>query len=793
MGNEPGSHARTDDFSGNTSDDFVNRDKQRTAQSRSLEKLQMGAPNPLSNGPPADDSLDMFADFDPVDNRGQSDSRIQSRSRAGSEYTANPFAIPVSDMNRERAQPTARERADSNPFAKKSAGDRVAVPKDDDLDWLDDKPSGAAAAPEEPAEVRSRRDSLDDDIERVASEKASSTQLTQRKSMDPAEVIEQAVEGLGGNSLWICISKRGVAFRFTPSFDDKDDDRDGVEFGDVAAVSEVAEDANGVTYVKLALGSGPGALSYWVPTISDGREVMVKVTSEDAVHGENTFIFRVDREGGVRFCSQPIYESQVCDDGFSSRLEDNHLLTSRIVMVGGLGHRFALDPWSNYWVPEMTPRGRVQLYALNLMKENVKEVYTVVAEQGIAFRASPRFHEKLPGDDGVDRGDVLAVHARMKSMTRPHDIWFALVANSVRWLPLTSTDGTDLLKKVDTDRSEYVFQVTDRTAKVFLHPDFNSPANETEFLPPGKIITCCAKVSGPASSETDFYLLTDGKHWVCNEDELGDEQLSRVKMLAYPFLYKCVSETTLEDNRTFVIPSLHGYQGCLEGQRRKNVVFKPGELVAARLRVEDNGILFVLSAKTLTWIPTVDFGEDGEARRCLFEPVSKRSRGTLVHFDIQKLGLKDASTAGYTNPYIQVSLVDNSPERNGTVMEDQETQYAHSVEDRHVLFKHRGSLTQPLELLEDSTIFFEFKHYKKDKHMVSTKCYSSISGEELACHYEDFERQGRVPIPLQLMIYKSEKPTDFAKKWSPSRLSVKELFMHVTISFTKHVKKPSNK
>eukprot|EP00658_Telonema_sp_P-2_P030004 TRINITY_DN22735_c0_g1_i4.p1 TRINITY_DN22735_c0_g1~~TRINITY_DN22735_c0_g1_i4.p1 ORF type:complete len:752 (+),score=182.76 TRINITY_DN22735_c0_g1_i4:234-2489(+) len=750
MGNQPGAHKSDDDFSQKGYEDFLRRTGQNpTASPKSI------VTNPVAKKP---DELDPFGDDDDLESFADTRSRSKS---SGSKHTrtgSNPFARalpPPADPASPKRSAGAHRRTDStsNPFALAIAPVAGAVAED----------------PEDPVAP----------ADAEAAETKGGTLSPQEQEARAPEVIEAAVEALGGETLWVCTAKRGVAFRFSTDMDDKDDDKEGLDFGDIFASKGVETNESGEEFLEIAL--GPKATGkYYVPIMNQTADLMMKITCEDAAHGETTSIFRVDRDDGAKFCDTPTYATMAPAEG----LEDNHILTSRIVMTGELGHRFALDPWRNRWVPETTMRGRRQLYALNLMKETVREVYRVVAEQGIAYRASPRFHEKLPGDDGVDRGDVLAVNALMKSMSRPHNIWFALVTNSVRWLPLTTIGGDNLLKRIDTSRSEYTFQVLEQGARVYMKPDFSEPAEDRFFFPPHKIITCCAKVAGPAGGTVDFYLLTDGKHWISNEDDLGEEQLRRVKMMAHPYLYKIIKP--VEDKRVFAMPDIKGYVKHKEIQTQ----FKCGDVIAARLRVEANGVLFVLCAKTLTWYPTVECHGDGEMRDLLMEPTG--ARGTLIHVEAQKLGLKDATQSVYSNPYIQVSLVD----ANGQVLEDHETPFPKQAKEQHLVFNHSCTLAQPYELFEADdgyAIFFEFKHYKRDKHIVSTKCYSFVGAPEIQQHHEDFARTGFQAIPLTLEIYKCEKPTDFARKSTPTRLSVKPLFMHATVSFTSYQKKSKSK
>jgi len=84
-------------------------------------------------------------------------------------------------------------------------------------------------------------------------------------------------------------------------------------------------------------------------------------------------------------------------------------------------------------------------------------------------------------------------------------------------------------------------------------------------------------------------------------------------------------------------------------------------------------------------------------------------------------------------------------------------------------------LKSPLEKLEQIpgvAIFFEFRHYKTKGEYVSTKCYSFMELDEL--------HDG----PVLLEILKCEKPTDFARKTKPTRLSKKDLHLYLTVQMT---------
>merc|ERR1711865_1189164 len=151
-------------------------------------------------------------------------------------------------------------------------------------------------------------------------------------------------------------------------------------------------------------------------------------------------------------------------------------------------------------------------------------------------------------------------------------------------VPLTSIDGVELMKKIDCERSEFVFQVKEQGATLFSSPDFGEPLEQKHSLEPHKIVTCCARVPGPTEG-IDFYLLTNGTHWVSNEDQNGEIQIERTKMIAHPFMYRC---TLRQDEAKYYALPATNQAPVATG------TLQEGDLVAARLRVEDNGVLFVL-------------------------------------------------------------------------------------------------------------------------------------------------------------------------------------------------------
>jgi len=158
--------------------------------------------------------------------------------------------------------------------------------------------------------------------------------------------------------------------------------------------------------------------------------------------------------------------------------------------------------------------------------------------------------------------------------------------------------------------------------------------------------------------------------------------------------------------------------------------------------------------------------------------------GTAIVLTIARLGLKDAETAGYINPQIKVTLVDEegnpmeeaqeTPQGCQTISGSNDTEAA----PKHIIFNHPIALRtsrEKMALHNESgrcAVFFEFNHYKPDVKKVSCKCYSFMELDEI--------REGHVVLE----ICKCEKPTNFARTKQPTRLSVKDhLNFHLDIVF----------
>ena len=135
-------------------------------------------------------------------------------------------------------------------------------------------------------------------------------------------------------------------------------------------------------------------------------------------------------------------------------------------------------------------------------------------------------------------------------------------------------------------------------------------------------------------------------------------------------------------------------------------------------------------------------------------------------FEIQKIGLKDAEN--YIDSIISVTVVD----LEGKVIEQsQNTSASNKKNPPYVLFGQTCYIQTPLEKLNHSVIFFEFKHYKPAKKYVSTKCYAFMERDEI-----------KESSNIQLELY--AKPTDFTRK-KIKLLSVKQLFLHLRLTLRK--------
>ncbi|XP_065833315.1 axin interactor, dorsalization-associated protein-like [Oscarella lobularis] len=139
---------------------------------------------------------------------------------------------------------------------------------------------------------------------------------------------------------------------------------------------------------------------------------------------------------------------------------------------------------------------------------------------------------------------------------------------------------------------------------------------------------------------------------------------------------------------------------------------------------------------------------------------------TLVTIKIEKIGLKDAGQL--MDPFITVSVKDGQGVDMTPV---QDTPVSSSWKDRYVNFNVSVEIQQYLEKLpKTAAVFFEFKHYKPKKRLISTKCFAFMEMDEIK------------PGPGCLEIYK--KPTDFKRK-RLGLLSTKPLYLHLNLTLHK--------
>lgn len=130
---------------------------------------------------------------------------------------------------------------------------------------------------------------------------------------------------------------------------------------------------------------------------------------------------------------------------------------------------------------------------------------------------------------------------------------------------------------------------------------------------------------------------------------------------------------------------------------------------------------------------------------------------------INQIGLKDAHV--YINPFFTVSVKD----ANGVnVTPAQDTPTSNRVNGKFINFDTDVEIQKPIEKLPRGTaIFFEFKHYKPKKDIVSTRCFAFMEQDEFK------------PGPACIELY--QKPTDFNRK----RLNLytqKPLYLHLTLN-----------
>jgi len=151
-----------------------------------------------------------------------------------------------------------------------------------------------------------------------------------------------------------------------------------------------------------------------------------------------------------------------------------------------------------------------------------------------------------------------------------------------------------------------------------------------------------------------------------------------------------------------------------------------------------------------------------------------KKAGTTVSILINKIGFKEE--IHFVDPRITLSVVSG-----GRILEGaQDVKITASgtpgaspfrFEDKHMVFGTTAVLKQTQEgILPGAAIFFEFKHYKVEKHKWSTKCWAFLEREEIKAG------------PHVLELYK--KPTDLKRK-KLSLLTVKPLYLHINVDLVK--------
>ncbi|GMH48461.1 hypothetical protein TrVE_jg5727 [Triparma verrucosa] len=140
---------------------------------------------------------------------------------------------------------------------------------------------------------------------------------------------------------------------------------------------------------------------------------------------------------------------------------------------------------------------------------------------------------------------------------------------------------------------------------------------------------------------------------------------------------------------------------------------------------------------------------------------------TLSYFSLSlnKVGLKDASTYGYIDPYVIITVAD----ARSCIIDQQQTPVSRRISGDYIHFDDiMVHLSIPIYQITEGNcgIFLELMHYKSEKKKCSCRCWSFLECDEV----ENGE--------MCLEIYK--KPADYAKRKNRIWLhSVKELFFHV--------------
>jgi len=140
---------------------------------------------------------------------------------------------------------------------------------------------------------------------------------------------------------------------------------------------------------------------------------------------------------------------------------------------------------------------------------------------------------------------------------------------------------------------------------------------------------------------------------------------------------------------------------------------------------------------------------------------------TFAKLSIDRIGLKDAPV--YVDPFLEITLVDGEGQ---CLEQSQRTAPSFDRAPTFVRFSTDVFIQTPIgSLPEGSAIFFEFKHYKPKKKMISTRCYAFLPAE----HLQDGSHQ--------LKLYR--KPTQWRRKKLKGHTK-KPLFLYVNVEMLRY-------
>lgn len=141
-------------------------------------------------------------------------------------------------------------------------------------------------------------------------------------------------------------------------------------------------------------------------------------------------------------------------------------------------------------------------------------------------------------------------------------------------------------------------------------------------------------------------------------------------------------------------------------------------------------------------------------------------RPTKIKFALDRIGFKDEQWE-FVDPKISMYVVEAGRAKGVQV----DSGVAAKHDGKYFVFDETVTMTQNLEsVMPGSAIIFEFRHFKKDKKKMSTKCWAFIEREDL--------KEGSQVLEL----YK--KPVDPRRK-SLSLFTVKPLYLHLSVQLPK--------